>query len=81
MGIANTNPAVLLDAAEMIRALRTHPLLTGFRGSVVADVAALEEGLLRVSAMVKTYRRLRSSIVILLWSTQRARLFLMLGFE
>ncbi|HEX6283664.1 MAG TPA: acetate--CoA ligase family protein, partial [Pyrinomonadaceae bacterium] len=41
------------DAAEMIRALKTYPLLTGFRGSVVADVAALEEGLLRVSAMVE----------------------------
>jgi hypothetical protein len=53
MGIANTNPAVLLDAAEIIRALRTYPLLRGFRGSVVADVAALEEGLLRVSAMVE----------------------------
>ncbi|HEX5882999.1 MAG TPA: GNAT family N-acetyltransferase, partial [Pyrinomonadaceae bacterium] len=36
------------DAAEMIRALKTYPLLTGFRGSVIADVAALEEGLLRV---------------------------------
>ena len=34
------------DAVEMIRALKTYPLLTGFRGSVVADVAALEEGLL-----------------------------------
>jgi len=41
------------DATEMIRELKTYPLLTGFRGSVACDVAALEEGLLRVSAMVE----------------------------
>ena len=41
------------DAAEMIRDLKTYPLLTGFRGSAPTDVAALEEGLLRVSAMVE----------------------------
>jgi acetyl coenzyme A synthetase (ADP forming)-like protein len=41
------------DAAEMIRSLRTYPLLTGFRGAPRADIAALEEGLLRVSAMVE----------------------------
>jgi acyl-CoA synthetase (NDP forming) len=40
------------DAAEMIRSLKTYPLLTGFRGAPRADVAALEAGLLRVSAMV-----------------------------
>ena len=41
------------DASEMIRELRTYPLLKGFRGSVPCDVAALENGLLRVSAMVE----------------------------
>jgi acyl-CoA synthetase (NDP forming) len=41
------------DAAEMVRELKTYPLLTGFRGSVACDVAALREGLLRVSAMVE----------------------------
>jgi acetate---CoA ligase (ADP-forming) len=41
------------DAFEMIRELKTYPLLTGFRGSRPCDVAALEEGLLRVSAMVE----------------------------
>ena len=41
------------DAAEMIRELRTFQLLEGFRGSVAADVAALEEGLLRLSALVE----------------------------
>ncbi|HEX7331156.1 MAG TPA: GNAT family N-acetyltransferase [Pyrinomonadaceae bacterium] len=41
------------DASEMIRELKTYPLLNGFRGSVPGDVAALEDGLLRVSAMVE----------------------------
>jgi acetate---CoA ligase (ADP-forming) len=41
------------DASEMIRELKTYPLLTGFRGSVPCDVAALEDGLLRVSGMVE----------------------------
>ena len=41
------------DAAEMVRELKTYPLLTGFRGSPPADVAALENGLLRLSAMVE----------------------------
>jgi len=41
------------DASEMIRELKTYPLLTGFRGSVPGDVTALEDGLLRVSAMVE----------------------------
>jgi acetyl coenzyme A synthetase (ADP forming)-like protein len=41
------------DAADMIRELKTYPLLTGFRGSAPTDIAALEDGLLRVSAMVE----------------------------
>lgn len=41
------------DAREMIRELKTYPLLDGFRGGLVCDVAALEDGLLRVSAMVE----------------------------
>jgi acetyl coenzyme A synthetase (ADP forming)-like protein len=46
-------PLAKEDAAEMIRSLKTYPLLTGFRGAPMCDVAALEEGLLRVSAMVE----------------------------
>lgn len=41
------------DASEMITSLKTYPLLTGFRGARAADVGALEDGLLRVSAMVE----------------------------
>ena len=40
------------DASEMIRSLKTYPLLTGFRGRPSYDVAALEDGVLRVSALV-----------------------------
>lgn len=41
------------EASEMIRSLKTYPLLTGFRGTPLRDIAALEEGLLRVSALVE----------------------------
>jgi acetate---CoA ligase (ADP-forming) len=46
-------PLSIEDASEMIRELKTYSLLTGFRGSAPSDVGALEEGLLRVSAMVE----------------------------
>ena len=44
-------PLTREDAGEMIRSLRTYPLLTGYRGGPVCDVRALEETLLRASAM------------------------------
>jgi len=43
------------DASEMIRSLATFPLLDGYRSAPRADVAALEETLLRVSAMVEAH--------------------------
>ena len=43
------------DAAEMVRSLRTFPLLDGYRGAARADVAALEDLLLRVGAMVEAH--------------------------
>jgi len=36
----------------MLRSLRTHALLEGYRGSPPCDVGALEEMLLRLSALV-----------------------------
>jgi hypothetical protein len=36
----------------MVRSLRTFPQLDGYRGAPKADVAALEDVLLRVSALV-----------------------------
>jgi acyl-CoA synthetase (NDP forming) len=46
-------PLTRPDATEMIKSLKTFPLLTGFRGSPACDIAALEDALLRVSAMVE----------------------------
>lgn len=42
-----------LDADEMVRSLKTFPLLDGYRGAPKANVAALEEVMLRISAMVE----------------------------
>ena len=39
----------------MLRSLRTFPLLEGYRGGPRADIAGLEELLLRVSALVDTH--------------------------
>jgi acetyl coenzyme A synthetase (ADP forming)-like protein len=43
------------DARQMIRSLRSYPLLDGFRGSPKADVGALEEVVLRVGALVESH--------------------------
>ncbi len=45
-------PVTGRDAAELIRSVRTAPLLFGWRGSKPVDTAALEELLLRVSRLV-----------------------------
>jgi acyl-CoA synthetase (NDP forming) len=44
-------PVSDLEAAEMIRSLATFPLLDGFRGASKRDVKALEDVVLRVSAL------------------------------
>ncbi len=44
-------PLTDVDAAEMIRSLATFPLLDGFRGAPRRDVGALEDVVLRVSAL------------------------------
>jgi len=48
-------PITDLDASEMVRSLRTFPLLDGFRHARKADVPALEEVILRVSALVENH--------------------------
>jgi acetyl coenzyme A synthetase (ADP forming)-like protein len=48
-------PLTDLDAHEMVRSLATFPLLDGYRGADRSDVAALEDVLLRVSAMVEAH--------------------------
>ena len=46
------------DAAAMIRSLQTFPLLDGFRGAPRVRVSALEDLLLRVSALVEDHPEL-----------------------
>ena len=48
-------PVTDLQAREMVRSLRTFPLLDGYRGAPRCDLTAIEEVLLRVSAMVEAH--------------------------
>ncbi|HVD16264.1 MAG TPA: GNAT family N-acetyltransferase [Actinomycetota bacterium] len=48
-------PLTDADAAAMVRSLATFPLLDGYRGAPPADVAALEDLLLRVGALVEAH--------------------------
>jgi acyl-CoA synthetase (NDP forming) len=41
------------NAEEMVRELKSYPLLTGYRGGVAGDVAALIDAILRISALVE----------------------------
>ena len=43
------------DPGQMLRALRSFPLLEGYRGAPACDLAAIEDVLLRVSAMVEAH--------------------------
>jgi acetate---CoA ligase (ADP-forming) len=53
--VARITPLTDLDAGEMVRSLATSPLLDGYRGAPPADVPALEDVLLRVSALVEAH--------------------------
>ncbi len=46
------HPLTDLDARDMIRSIRGHALLEGWRGAPAGDVAALEQLILRVSQML-----------------------------
>ena len=48
-------PVSDLEAAEMLRSLKTFPLLDGYRGAARCDIAAIEDVLLRVSTMVEAH--------------------------
>jgi acyl-CoA synthetase (NDP forming) len=48
-------PLTDVDARDMLRSLRTFPLLDGFRGAPKCDVRAVEEALLRLSSMVERH--------------------------
>jgi acetyl coenzyme A synthetase (ADP forming)-like protein len=45
-------PLSTRDAEEMVRELKTYPLLTGYRGAPPSDMAALIDVILRVAALV-----------------------------
>jgi acyl-CoA synthetase (NDP forming) len=46
-------PVTDLDAAELVRSLRSSPLLFGYRGAPLVDVPALEDLLLRVGRLAE----------------------------
>ena len=48
-------PVTDLDAKEMLRSLQTFPMLVGYRGAPSCDLAAVEDVLLRVGAMVDAH--------------------------
>jgi acetyl coenzyme A synthetase (ADP forming)-like protein len=52
---ARVTPLTGSDANELVHSLRTFPLLDGWRGAPPADVAGLEEVILRIGEMVETH--------------------------
>jgi acetyl coenzyme A synthetase (ADP forming)-like protein len=52
-------PVTDTAAREMVRSLKTFPLLDGYRGAPRADVPALEEVILRVSALASDHEAVR----------------------
>lgn len=51
-------PVADAEAAAMVRALRTFPLLDGFRGAPRADVAALQDVVVRIAALAAAHPEL-----------------------
>ncbi len=47
------HPLTDIDVHEMVRSIKAHQLLEGWRGAKPSDIKALEELLLRISAMVE----------------------------
>ncbi len=48
-------PLTDTDASEMLRSLRMFPLLDGYRGAERCDIGAVEDALLRLSALVEDH--------------------------
>jgi acyl-CoA synthetase (NDP forming) len=48
-------PVARADAAALVRSLRSFPLLDGYQGAPVADVPALEDVLVRISALAAAH--------------------------
>ena len=47
------HPLTDVDAGDMLRSIKAHQLLTGWRGSPPSDIASVEDLLVRVSTMVE----------------------------
>jgi len=52
-------PLTRRDAREMIREIKSYPLLEGYRGQEPADITALEETLLRLSDFIERYPEIK----------------------
>ena len=48
-------PLAPADAADLVRSLRAFPVLDGYRGAPKADVAALEDILVRIAALADAH--------------------------
>ncbi len=53
--VARITPLTDSDALEMLESLRTFPLLTGYRGAPPCDIGAVQDVLLRLSALVEAH--------------------------
>jgi acetyltransferase len=49
------HPLTDIDAHDMVRAVKAYQMLEGWRGSQRADIEAIEELILRVSALVENH--------------------------
>ncbi|SFW90017.1 bifunctional GNAT family N-acetyltransferase/acetate--CoA ligase family protein [Amycolatopsis australiensis] len=56
-------PLTDVDAATLVREPRTAPLLTGYRGDEPADLAALQDMVLRVAALAEDNPEVRSLVL------------------
>lgn len=56
---ARIHPLTDIDAREMVRSVKAYQLLDGWRGSKRHDIEAIEELLLRISAMIQDIEEIR----------------------
>ena len=52
---ARITPVTDTDARELLRSLKTYPLLEGYRGAPRADIESVEDVLLRIARMVEVH--------------------------
>jgi acetyltransferase len=57
--VVGIQPLTDADAGAMVRSVKAYKLLEGYRGAPPADIAAIEELLLRLSAMAEDWPRIK----------------------